>query len=383
MNKKICFITGSRAEYGLLKPIMEEIRKGEFELKLIVTGMHLSPQFGMTIDDIYRDGFKADIKVEMTPKTDSQEAMAESVGVGIIGLTKALGNIKPDLVLILGDRVEVLAGAIASSYSNIPVAHIHGGDSAKAGLDENTRHAITKISHIHFPASKISAERILRMGEENWRIHVIGAPGLDDISAGKFTSKDVLMKKYQLDQERPIIMLVQHPVTTQVDQASAQIINTLEAVVSFGYQSIIIYPNSDAGSRNIITIIEEYLRKYSFLKGYKSISRPDYLGLLSIVSVLVGNSSSGIIESSSFQLPVVDIGIRQEGREQSLNIIHADHEALAIEESISKSLSDRAFLEKVKLCKNPYWYGGAGKKVARVLSDLEINDKLLQKKITY
>lgn len=384
MNKKICFITGTRAEYGLLKTIIEEIKKDKkFEIQIIATGMHLSPQFGMTVNDIVNDGFKINSRVIMTPKEDSKKAMAESIGVGIIGLTNSLVDLKPDFVVVLGDRVEALAGAISAYYSNITLIHIHGGDSSKGGLDENTRHAITKLSHIHFPVSRKSAERIIKLGENEWRVHIIGAPGLDDIQAGNFTKKEEVLKKYKLSEGEPIIILVQHPVTTQIKLASQQISASLEAISSLGYQTVIVYPNSDAGGRQMIETIQTYLEKNKFLKGYKNIPRSDYLGLLNIASVLVGNSSSGIIESPSLHLPVVDIGLRQEGREQSTNLVHVDSDTDSIKRAIKYALSNEVFLSKVKTCVNPYWYGGAGKKMASVLSNLQIDDKFLQKKITY
>jgi UDP-hydrolysing UDP-N-acetyl-D-glucosamine 2-epimerase len=246
---------------------------------------------------------------------DTGTAMAKSIGNGMISIAHALDIIKPNIILILGDRIEPFAAAIAGAYMNITVAHIHGGDSAKAGLDEYARHAITKLVPIHFPATEKSAERMIKMGEDPAKVFVVGAPGLDTLLNEKLVGQEVLSEKYTLELSKPILLVVQHPVTTEVDEAPDQIRETLETISELKHQTVLIYPNADAGGRRMIEVI----KKYPFIKAFKSIPHKEYLSLMKMASVLVGNSSSGIIEAPSFGLPVVNIGSRQEGRERAEN----------------------------------------------------------------
>lgn len=382
-KKKICVVTGSRAEYGILRSTMTAIKNSvNLELQVLATGMHLSDSFGNTLKEIKRDGFNNLFKVEMTPAGDSSYLMTESIGRGIIGMAKIFKKIKPDIVLVNGDRVEALAAAIAASGMGIAVAHVHGGDSAHAGFDEYVRHAITKFSNIHFPATKKSAERIIKMGEEKSRVFVVGAPALDNALAEKLISPKEIAFKYQIDLSKPVILAVQHPVTTEVQDSEKQIKETLEALKALGEQTIIIYPNADAGGRAIIKIIEKY-KSCKYFRIYKNIPHKDYLSLMKIASALVGNSSSGIIEAPSFCLPVVNIGPRQEGRERAENVIDVDYQREKIFLALKRALS-REFKEKVKKCKTPYGQrGDSGIKIARILEATEISKKLMQKKLTY
>jgi GDP/UDP-N,N'-diacetylbacillosamine 2-epimerase (hydrolysing) len=383
MARKICVVTGTRAEYGILKPVMDAIKKSPtLELSVIVTGMHLAQQFGYTLREIEEDGFRIDAKVDMLLSGDTGTAMAKSIGNGIISIAQALDIIKPDIILILGDRTEPFAAAIAGAYMNIPIAHIHGGDSAKAGLDEYARHAITKLSHIHFPATEKSAERIIKMGEDPSNVFVVGAPGLDSILNEKLVEPTELPEKYNLELSEPILLVVQHPVTTEVDDAPEQIRETLEAIIDLKHQTILIYPNADAGGRRMVGAIKKY-EKYPFIKTFKSIPHKEYLSLMKIASVLIGNSSSGIIEAPSFGLPVVNIGSRQEGRQRAENVIDVGYDKEKIISAIKEALHDKDFKEKVKKCKNPYGDGKAGVRIADILSKIKIDEILLQKKIIY
>jgi GDP/UDP-N,N'-diacetylbacillosamine 2-epimerase (hydrolysing) len=266
---------------------------------------------------------------------------------------------------------------------NIPVAHIHGGDSMHgAVIDDSIRHAITKFSHIHFPASELSAERIRKMGEEEWRISVAGAPGLDDVLAGRFEDFESCLHKYGIDPSQRLLLVIQHPITTQPEQAGEQMEATLDAIESFDSQVIIIYPNSDAGSDQIISAIKS--REFSqTMRTFRSLPRNEYLALMDAADVMVGNSSSGIIEAPSFDLPVVDIGPRQEGRQRAKNTISVPHLTEEIRQAISKGLEDAEFLQEVKSARNPYDYGGAGERIAERLADVKIGSSLLRKKLTY
>jgi len=384
MRRKIAVVTGTRAEYGVMKPVLKAIEaRPELKLLLVVTGMHLSHEFGYTVNDIEKDGFSISAKIEMLSDSDTLEAMAESAGRGIIGMAQTWEQLRPDVVLVLGDRAEPLAAAIAGAYMNIPVAHIHGGDACTGGnIDDSTRNAITKFAHIHFPATQKNAERIIKMGEDEWRVHMVGSPALDVILNEPLLSREVLAERFGLNLSQPLILLVQHPVTTQSDEAPKQMRETLEAIVEIGYPAILIYPNSDAGGRRMIKVTKEYER-YPFIKTFKSLPRREYLSLMKVASIIVGNSSSGIIDAPSFGLPAVNIGMRQEGREQGKNVIDVGHNKQEIVKAIEKALTDKEFLNEVKKRENPYGDGKTSQRIAVILSKVEITPELIQKKITY
>lgn len=381
MKRKILYITGTRADYGLMKSVLKAIEEHpKLELEIVATGMHLMPEFGMTIKEIKKDGFKIH-EIDATYENDNKESMTNFVGKCIQLLTKKIKEIKPDIILLLGDRGEMLAGAIVGAYLTIPVAHIHGGDITST-VDEPIRHAITKLAHIHFPATEKSAERIIKMGEDQSRVFVVGAPGLDTILSEKLIAPDELSKRYYLDLSKPILLVVQHPVTTEIEGAHEQIRETLEAVLELKHQTVFVYPNADAGGRKMIEVIKEY-EEYPFINSFKSIPHREYLSLMGIAGVMIGNSSSGIIEAPSFGLPVVNIGSRQEGRQRAENVIDVDYDKEQIKAAIKKALYDEDFKEKVKNCKNPYGDGKAGVNIADVLSKIKIDKNLLQKRLSY
>lgn len=382
--KKIAVVTGSRAEYGILYPVLKAIQaRRDLVLSLVVTGMHLSHEFGYTVRDIEKDGFKIDARVDMLPSRDTLGAMAESVGKGIIGMAQTWEQLKPDIVLVLGDRTEALAAAIAGAYLNIPVAHIHSGEACiGSNIDDANRYAITKFAHIHFPATLKSAERVIKMGEDEWRVHMAGSPALDNILNEPTLPPGALTERLKIDLSRPLILLIQHPITTQVDEAANQMRETLEAIVEIASPTVLIYPNADAGGRSMIEVIKEY-EKFAFVKTFPSLPRQEYLSLMKVAGVMVGNSSSGIIEAPSFGLPAVNIGIRQEGRERGKNVIDVGHNKQEIIKAIKKALTDREFLAEVKKRQSPYGDGKASRRIAEILSKVEIKPELLQKKITY
>ena len=364
MIRKICVVTGTRAEYGLLRPIIQAIKEHPYtELLLIVSGIHLLYEFGHTFKEIEKDGFKIDAKVEMTSTEDSSSSMAISVGKGIIGMIEVLNELKPDIIVVLGDRSEPFAATVAAAFMNIPIAHIHGGDKCMgACIDDSIRHAITKFAHIHFPATDESNQRIINMGEEHWRTHVVGAPGLDSILNKKLIKSENLVDKFNIDLNQSILIVIQHPVTTEFNEASSQIRKTLEAIVELKHQTLLIYPNSDIGGRTMINVIKEY-EKYSFIKTFKNIPHKEYLSLMNVANVFIGNSSSGIIEAPSFGLPVVNIGSRQEGRQRADNVIDVNYNKEEIKAAIKKALYDENFKKKAKNCKNPYGDGNAAIKI--------------------
>ncbi|WMJ81180.1 UDP-N-acetylglucosamine 2-epimerase [Clostridium sp. MB40-C1] len=382
MKRKIAVVTGTRADYGIYYSVLKAIEKNpKLELQLIVCGMHLCPEFGMTVDEIEKDGFPIADRIETILASDTGSAMAKSIGLTLMNITQTLERLKPNVLVVLGDRGEMMAAALAATHMNIPVAHIHGGE-VTGTVDESIRHAVTKLSHIHFPATEDSKERILKMGEKEENIFVTGAPGLDYIKNTECLSREEMLKSFDLKDER-IFIMTQHPITTERDMVEWQIRQTLDAVVELGIQTIISYPNSDNGGREIIKVIEEYRAKYDFLKVFKNLSQVEYLSLLNIADAMIGNSSSGIIEAPSFKLPVINIGTRQEGRLRAVNVIDVGYEKEEVLKGINKALYDEKYKEELKSCVNPYGDGNAGERISKYLGEIEINRELIQKRITY
>lgn len=372
MIKKVLYITGTRADYGLMHDTLELLNEDEcIHLDIAVTGMHLMEEFGYSLDEIKKDNFNLHI-VNQTFLKDDNMSMSNFIGNLIVDLTQLMSEIKPDIILLLGDRGEMLAGAVVASYLQIPVAHIHGGDVSST-VDDSARHAITKLSNIHFAATEKSASRIKQMGENPNNIFVVGAPGLDSIMKSKDNvDKNYLLNKYNINKDFALVL--QHPVSLEVDDSAFQIQQTLDAVMSTDYQVILVYPNADAGGRAMIDKINEY-----DVDAYKNIPHNDFIGLLGLASVLIGNSSSGIIESSSFKLPVINIGTRQSGREKAENVIDVDYDSNEIVNALTYIESEE-YENKLKTCQNPYGDGKASERICKILKDIEINVDLLNKK---
>jgi len=384
-KRKICVVTGTRAEYGLLYPAMRAIeRHPRLKLSIIATGMHLMPEFGCTVKEIEADGFKIDARVQMHSHEDTSVAMAKSLGKCIVGMPRALEQIKPEILVVIADRGEALAAAIAGFHMNISVAHIHGGDVTAGGcVDEPIRHAITRFAHIHFPATKKSVERIIKMGEEPWRVHVVGPLGIYAMAEKDFIPKTELCKKLKLNLDKPILLVVQHPVTTQVERSSEQMEETMEALVELGEQAVIIYPNVDAGGRRIIKVIERY-RKFPQFRIFKNLPYLTFVSLMRISSVIIGNSSSAIVEAPLFGLPAVNVGIRQEGRERGANVIDVGHDKNEIVKAVKKALFNVGFRRGIKEAPNPFKIERqGGEKIADILAKIKIDERLLQKRLTY
>ena len=380
--KRILYISGTRADYGLMRVVLKRIHQTpNFRLDIIATGMHLMPEFGNSVEEIEADGLTVH-QVPVGYREDTRESMAEFIGSLVTVLTEKVREIRPDLILLLGDRGEMLAGAIVGTYVGIPVVHIHGGEITST-VDEPVRHAITKLAHIHLPATKQSARRIVRMGEDPARIHVVGAPGLEAILSGAFTPEEELVKRYNIIPDKPLILVVQHPVSAEVSDAAKQMRATLAAVVASGCQALVMYPNADAGGRKMIRVIKEICQKHPRLQAHKNLPHDDYLGLLKIASILVGNSSSGIIEAPSFHLPAVNIGTRQEGRERAGNVIETGYIESEIAAALKKALSDKDFLESVRHCKNPYGKGDSSKKIVDLLWRTDFSEMGCQKRNFY
>jgi UDP-N-acetylglucosamine 2-epimerase (non-hydrolysing)/GDP/UDP-N,N'-diacetylbacillosamine 2-epimerase (hydrolysing) len=343
--------------------------------------MHLSPQHGSTVEEIIRDGFKVHSEVPMLLASDSSWDPARSVGLGILGMVQSFQILRPDIVIVLGDRVEAFAGAVAASLSNLILCHLHGGDRSMGGLDESMRHAITKLAHVHFTASEESAQRVLRMGETPDRVFVVGAPGLDEIVTMSFMTKEEVAHVLNLDPDRPIVTVVQHPISTQPEEAARQYEETLEAVRSLEVQSVVVCPNSDPGNSSMREILTKY--EANDLRVVKTLPRHQYLSLLKWSSALVGNSSSGIIEAPFLGVPVVNVGTRQEGRELPTEILQASYDRVEIREKVSRAIYDPRVKESLRRIRFVYGDGTAGEKVAKVLSDIPMTSAFRQKTISY
>ncbi len=380
--RKIAVVTGTRAEYGYLKPLMEKI-KSEEELKLmpLITGMHLLKEFGNSFKLVEKD-FPNAKTIEMDLRGDGLKDMANYLSLGIKNFANFFNSNRPDIVVVLGDRTEALAASLASVYLNIPLAHINGGDISGGTLDESIRHSITKMAHLHFVHTKSNAKRVEKMGEEKDRIYVTGATTLDTILNNDLKTKAEIFKKCHLCPNELTFLVIQHPITTLKDNGFSQMNELFLALDKLKKQTILIYPNCDAGHKEMINLIKENQHK-KYVHAFKNLSHEDYLSLLNSVDLMIGNSSSGIIESASFKLPVINIGDRQKGRRRSENIIDVKPEKNKILNAIDFALNDKDFLRKIKKCENKFGDGDSSQKIINILKNIEINDKLIQKQITY
>jgi len=381
--RNIAVVTGTRAEYGLLKELLNEIKSdADLRLQLIVTGMHLSPEFGLTYRLIEQDGFHIDSKVEMLLSSDTGVGVAKSVGIGILGFTDAFERLKPDAIVLLGDRFEVLAAAQAALFLKIPIAHIHGGELSAGGLDDNIRHCITKMSHLHFTTAKPYQKRVIQMGEQPEFVFNFGAPGVERIRKMKFLDRAELEKTIDFKFAKLNFLVTYHPATLELKNIAIELKNLFTALDFFSEAKIIITKsNSDEAGRLVNKMIDDYINQNSNrAKAFVSMGDLNYLSALSLVDVIIGNSSSGIIEAPSLHVPTVNIGSRQDGRLRAASIIDCDTDAFSIQRSIQKALSND-FKAVVKKTVSPYDYGDSAVMIKNTIK--KINLKKLTKKIFY
>ncbi|MBC8551683.1 MAG: UDP-N-acetylglucosamine 2-epimerase (hydrolyzing) [Candidatus Brocadiales bacterium] len=378
---KILCITGTRADYPRVKSVLKEIKQRTgFDLHIVVTGSHLLEEYGYSAQEIIDDGFKIDKMVPMfTEDYNSPFGMAKAAATCTRGVAYALEEIKPDLVLLTVDRVETLAAAVAVSLMNFPIAHIQGGE-VTGTIDESIRHAVTKLSHIHFPATEDAAERIIRMGERPDMVFNVGCPYIDIINSVEKKSKQELSKKYKFDLQKPLIIFTQHSVTTEYGLSTKQIKNTLNSLKIFPDCEIIAFSsNTDAGGKEIV----ESVKKEKNFIHIPNMTSSDFLSLMAIANVMVGNSSAAIREAPSFHLPAVNIGSRQQGRLRARNVIDVDYKEHEITSAIRKALYDEDFIKTIKGITNPYGDGKSAKRIVDILENISIEPDLLQKRITY
>lgn len=373
--RKICVITGSRAEYGLLSGLMKAIQQEpSLQLQVIATNMHLSPEFGLTYKEIEKDGFRIDKKVEMLLSSDTSNATTKSVGLATIGFADAYEDLAPDLIVVLGDRFEILAAVTAALFYKIPVAHLHGGEITEGAYDDCIRHAITKMSHLHFTSTEAYRKRVIKLGEEPERVFNVGAIGVENIKRVPLWSKKQLEENLQFSLGEKSFLVTFHPVTLENSTAEEQCTNLLNALEAYPeYKIIFTYPNSDTDGRIIMQMIREFTEKHKErCIALPSLGLVRYLSSLQYVSAVVGNSSSGIIEVPSFGIPTLNIGDRQKGRIAAPSVIHCG----TFQEEISNGLGVVCSEEIRTLAKqkeNPYEQLETVRKIVDVLRQYPLN----------
>lgn len=377
--RKILFITGSRGEYGYIRPILRLIEQdSELQYQILATNMHLLPEFGDSITHFENDGFSVDYKPLMTLGGYTPQSMVKSLSVLGLSLVDILDHSNPDIILLAGDRGEQLMAAIAGSHMNIPVAHIQAGELS-GNIDGLSRHAIARFSHIHFASNEDAENRLIRSGEQPFRVFNVGAPQLDEFISGAITTKEELRNKYDFVSDN-YVLVVQHSVTEQHAEAYEQVSLTLRAINEIGMRAVVIAPNSDAGSALVNAAITD--NTSCLMHVYRNMPREDYAGFMQNAKCIIGNSSSGLLEAPTFELPAVNIGRRQEGRFQGVNVINCEHHIDEIKNSIKYALSDQ-FKLKIQGMKNPYGDGKSSQRIIDVLKSIPIDENLLLKKITF
>ena len=377
--RSIGVITTSRADYGHLYWPLKALReRGDLKLHLIVLGAHLSPEFGETVQEIERDGFPIAARIECLLSSDSDTGMAKTIGLATLSLADTLSDIRPDLLLLIADRYEMLAPASVALALRIPIAHIEGGEVSEGAIDDAVRHGLTKLSHIHFTPTQQARNRVIAMGEEPWRVHQVGAPSLDHLRHRQLESVTRLENHLKLDFEKPIIVVSYHPLTLSTDTL-VEAEPVFEALDQLDHQIVFCYPNADAGSRAIIGRATAFCKTRPNRHLFVNLNHLRYWSLLNQAELCVGNSSSGIMETPSLALPTVNIGKRQQGRERAKNIVDCPADASAISKAIKKALSP-AFKKTLEGMTNPYGDGNAGTRIARILSEVTLGDELMMKK---
>lgn len=379
--KKIAVVTTSRADYShLYWPLKAMQAHAEINLQLIVMAAHLSPEFGLTVREIEADGLPVAARLECLLSSDTDVGMAKSIGVGVLSLADTLGVMRPDLLLLIADRYEMLAPAAVALALRIPIAHIEGGELSEGAVDDAVRNALTKLSHIHFTSTYPARDRVISMGEEPWRVHRAGAPSLDHLQKSTLLDRTALERNLSIDLSNDTVIVSYHPVTLLNDTV-AEADALFVALQSLGQQLIFCYPNADTGSRLLVERTERFLAERGGGHLFVNLPAVTYWSLLRQVKLLIGNSSSGIMETASFGLPTVNIGLRQKGRERPLNVIDALPTKENIIAAINKATS-QTFIDSLKEMRNPYGEGTATESILAVLTTLPSRDVLLMKHTT-
>jgi GDP/UDP-N,N'-diacetylbacillosamine 2-epimerase (hydrolysing) len=379
MTHKICVITGARAEYGLLRWVMQGIKEDpELTLQVIATGMHLSPEFGLTFCEIEKDGFQIDRKVEMLTSSDTPVGIAKSMGLGLIGFADALNELKPDLIVVLGDRFEIFAAVSAALVARIPVAHLHGGETTEGAFDEALRHSITKMAHLHFVAAEEYRQRVIQLGEQPDRVFLVGGLGIDNIKRLKLLDRAQLEVSIDFKLGHKNLLITFHPVTLENSTATEQMAELLEVLAGLtDTQLIFTMPNADNDGRALIKMVQQFVAQHPNARAFPSLGQLRYLSCIAQVDGVVGNSSSGLAEVPSFKKGTINIGDRQRGRLQAASVINCEpvHQSIA---AALKKLYAADFQASLSQAQNPYGEGGASEKVVETIKHCVI-DGLVKK----
>ena len=378
--KKILVVTGTRAEYGLLKWVIDGIAKSNLlELRLCATGMHLSPEFGLTYKEIENDGYKIDSKVEMLLSADTPSAITKSMGLGLIGFADEFNRLKPNLILTLGDRYEIMCAAMAATVARIPIVHLHGGEASEGCIDEAIRHSITKMSHLHFVAAENYKKRVIQLGENPERVFCVGGMGVDNILKLDLLSKQELEHALDFKLGTKSMLVTFHPVTLECNTSGEQMRELLNSLSEFkDYKIIFTMPNADTDGREILKLIESFCLDNHNCRAYTSLGQLKYLSCLKYVDVVLGNSSSGLAEVPSFKIPTVNIGDRQKGRLKAVSIIDCEPKKCQITASINKAISAE-FKKSCEFVMNPYGDGGASEKIVMEIEKIQLHSIIKKK----
>jgi len=380
LKRKILIVTERRADYSKFRPVLKEIEKSKkLDYFLIVTGSHLLKEHGNTINEIKNDGFKITSKFEMYPKNrkDTGAEMAASLGKALIKLSTIINKLNPDIILSGFDIGANFAAAITGAHMNKIVGHMEGGE-VTGTIDESIRHATTKFAHMHFTTNKQATKRLIKLGENPKYIFTVGNPSLDSIKNVSKISKNDLENEFKIDLNKPFIIIMQHTVTTEIENVEKNILQTLQAISELGIQAIVIHGNADFGSRKISNIIRK-----SKIKQFETISFEKYINLLKNATALVGNSSSGKMEAPFLKIPSINIGTRQSGRPKTISVIDVSYNKNEIKKAILKTIENKNFLRNIKKQKSLYGDGNSSKKIVKILETIDINKIPIQKKLTY
>ena len=373
-KRKICIVTGTRAEYGLLYWLMKEVGADpDLQLQIIATGMHLSPEFGLTYQQIEADGFTIDAKIEMLLSSDSPVGIAKSMGLGVIGFADALDQLKPDILVVLGDRFEILAAAQVAMVARIPIAHIHGGETTEGAFDESIRHAITKMAQWHFVAAESYRKRVIQLGEISDRVFNFGAPGLDHLQRLEWMDRPSLEKSLAIKLDPPVFLVTYHPATLSQREPIAAMNELLAALDEFSQATIIFtYPNADTGGRTLIERLNQWVATNKRrTKAFASLGQHRYLNLMREADVIIGNSSSGLIEAPALKKAAVDIGDRQKGRLKASSVLDAEENKITIVVAINKALS-ADFRADLSATESLYGSGNVSHRVKNILKTVTL-----------
>ncbi len=378
--RTIGVVTTTRADYGLYLPLLRAIEADpELRLYLIVTGMHLAPEFGLTVQNIEADGFVINNRLEMLLSSDTPQGVAKSVGLGTIGFAQLFAEFQPDMLIVLGDRFEMFVAALSALPYKIPVAHIHGGELTQGAIDDALRHAMTKLSHLHFVSTQEYAHRVMQLGEEPWRVVVSGAPGLDNLQSVSLLEAHQLEARFGITLEPPPLLVTFHPVALEYEQTEWQVGELLAALKTCALPIVFTLPNADTSGRLVGQMIRRFVETTPQAYMVDNLGTPGYLSMMTYAAAMVGNSSSGLVEAPSFKLPVVNIGTRQQGRIRAANVIDVGYAQQEIVSGI-RTATDPSFRASLADLVNPYGSGQAAAAIVARLKDVALDEQLIVKR---